>query len=77
MKTRLQRFFVCDQCLSAGITDVNCVCMTERYNLIELEFDVCECCGNMVEDGTPADTFFNREQIDKLEGNGKVDISAT
>jgi len=37
-----------------------------KFNSIELEFEVCECCGNLISDGNPADTTFNDEQLLKL-----------
>lgn len=63
METRLEKFMVCDRCYSVGIIDNNCVCANGKYNVIELEFEVCKCCGNLIEDGSPADTDFNKKQI--------------
>ena len=65
MKTRLEKFKVCDQCYSVGVQDMNCVCSYSNYKVIELEFEVCECCGNLIEDGCPANTPFNDEQLKK------------
>lgn len=67
MNTSLEKFEVCDQCWSVGIIDNNCVCSYDKYKTIELEFEVCNCCGNLVEDGSPADTEFNRKQLDNVE----------
>ena len=61
MKTRLEKFRVCDQCFSVGVTDHTCMCTYMKFNSIELEFEVCECCGNLVTD-YPADTEFNEKQ---------------
>jgi hypothetical protein len=65
MKTKLEKFKVCDQCFCVGIQDTNCVCAYDKYKTIELEFEVCECCGHLIDDGTPADTPFNTEQFKK------------
>lgn len=63
-KTRLQKFHVCADCYS-----LNCGCSGSHicYQRIELEFEVCNCCNNIVEDGDPADTEFNREQLKTKE----------
>ncbi len=67
MKTILQKFKVCTSCLSVNITDNDCICMYQKdYPTIELEFEVCECCGHLIEDGSPADTSFNDQQFTKL-----------
>lgn len=64
MNTVLQKFIVCTSCLSVGITDNNCICSySHKYPTIELEFEVCECCGHLIEDGSPADTLFNNQQF--------------
>ena len=63
MNTRLEKFKVCDRCFSIGLTDVNCVCAYDKFKVIELEFEVCECCGKLIDDGNPADTPFNEEQL--------------
>jgi len=63
MKTRLEKFDVCDRCLCVGIEDPNCVCMDGKYKTIKLEFEVCECCGAVVSDGQPAETEFNEKQL--------------
>jgi len=70
-KTRLEKYKVCDQCHSVGIVEANCQCTYGKYSTIELEFEVCECCGNLLNDGYPADTPFNDEQFQKLEKDGK------
>ena len=63
MKTRLEKHIVCVDCQSIGITDVNCICVdSNRYETIELEFEVCDCCGSPISD-FPADTEFNRKQL--------------
>jgi hypothetical protein len=63
-----QRFSVCRSCLSVGITHGDCVCLYSRdYPIIELEFEVCDCCGHLRNDGSPADTKFNDEQFKKHE----------
>lgn len=63
MKTRLEKHKVCDECYSIGIVDNNCRCTYGKYKTIELEFEVCDCCGHLIRDGIPADTKFNEEQI--------------
>ena len=65
MKTRLEKYKVCDQCFSVGITDPDCVCVHGNYKKIELEFEVCDCCGSLISDGNPADTPFNDRQLEK------------
>ena len=66
MKTRLEKFKVCVKCFCVGIRDSDCVCAYDKYETIELEFEVCDCCGNLISDGDPADTPFNDEQFKKL-----------
>ena len=66
-KTRLEKFRVCINCLSVGMIYSDCVCTYDKYETIDLEFEVCNCCGNIVEDGNPADTEFNNEQLKQLE----------
>ena len=64
--TKLIKFSVCADCFGIGIIDNGCQCVTENnFPTIELEFEVCNCCGNLIEDGTPADTEFNRKQFEK------------
>jgi hypothetical protein len=61
---RLEKHEVCVDCYSLGISYNDCVCTYQKnYPTIELEFEVCGCCGNVVEDGSPADTQFNRDQL--------------
>ena len=63
---QLQKIEVCDQCYSAGILDPNCICAYGKYKRIELEFEVCGCCDTLIDDGSPAETLFNTEQIKKI-----------
>ena len=64
----LTKFTVCADCTSVGITNNNCICSYSKdYPTIELEFEVCECCGHLLRDGDPAHTLFNEEQYKKLE----------
>ncbi|MCH8067795.1 MAG: hypothetical protein IID16_00780 [Candidatus Marinimicrobia bacterium] len=67
MKTHLQKIEVCDRCFSDRIIDTDCQCCIGNVILIELEFDVCHCCCNVIDDGQPADTEFNREKYLKLK----------
>ena len=64
-KTRLEKFRVCDRCHCVGIQDPNCYCSDSKYGIIELEFEVCKCCGEVLTDGCPADTEFNTKQLIK------------
>lgn len=64
-KTRLEKFDVCEHCYCYGILDTQCVCSYGKYKTIQLEFEVCACCGHLVNDGQPADTEFNKEQLNK------------
>jgi len=66
MKTKLEKYNVCDQCFAVGIINNDCMCSYGKYTTIELEFEVCECCGNLIDDGNPADTEFNNKQFEKL-----------
>jgi len=63
MKTIFKKFKVCDQCYCVGMIYGDCVCSYDKYKTIELEFEVCKCCGHLIDDGNPADTPFNHEQI--------------
>jgi len=64
MKTKLEKHTVCVICQSVGNTDPRCICCYEnRWESIELDFEACECCGNLIDDGNPADTEFNKEQL--------------
>ena len=62
MNTRLEKFEVCDQCYSVGIRP-GCICSYDKYKTIKLEFKVCECCDQLINDWSPPDTPFNKEQI--------------
>lgn len=64
--TRLEKHSVCTDCLAVGVTDPNCICTYGKYERIELEYEVCNCCGNLIDDGNPADTEFNKEQFKTL-----------
>lgn len=65
----LVKQIVCACCYSVGITDSRCICTySNNYPTIELEFDVCECCGQIINDGNPADTAFNKEQMSRFKG---------
>jgi len=48
----------------------DCVCSQGNYKTIELEFETCECCGQMINGGEPADTPFNLEQLKKYKPTG-------
>lgn len=63
LKTRLEKFEVCTECYSVEINHIDCVCTYRNYETILLEFEVCDCCGHLISDGTPADTDFNTNQI--------------
>ena len=43
---------------------MNCRCADSNYQTVELEFEVCECCNNLIDDGHPADTEFNKKQLE-------------
>jgi hypothetical protein len=61
---KLEKHTVCASCQAVGVTDTNCICVdNNRYPTIELEFEVCKCCGNLISDGEPADTEFNNKQL--------------
>ena len=63
---KLEKHEVCISCFSVGISYNDCQCTYQNnYPTIELEFEVCECCGNLISDGTPADTEFNKNQFEK------------
>ena len=68
---KLEKFIVCDQCHCVGIIHTDCVCSYGEYKTIELEFEVCECCGNLIDDGCPAETPFNDVQIANHNMNTK------
>ena len=65
-KTTLEKNRVCKSCLSVGIQDPNCICADSKHDIIELEFEVCTCCGNLIHDGQPAETEFNEKQLSNL-----------
>lgn len=71
METKLKKFDVCDRCYSVGILDPNCNCSFTNFHTINLEFEVCGCCGNVVTDGQPADTEYNITQIKNHKENKK------
>lgn len=53
---------VCAECMSLDIIDINCVCTySKNYETIELEFEQCDCCGNI--ERHHADTEFNHKQL--------------
>lgn len=65
MKTKLVKHIVCKSCLSVGITDNDCICTyNHKYPTITLEFEHCECCENVLNDGYPPDTEFNKKQFE-------------
>ena len=65
-KVRLEKYKVCDQCFSVGMIYADCICSYSKYKTIELEFEVCNCCDRIINDGEPADTEFNTKQIESL-----------
>lgn len=68
MKTRLEKHVVCTRCFSVGINDPDCLCAySGKYNTVELEFEVCDCCGHLICDGQPAETEFNKKQLLNLK----------
>jgi len=68
MSTHLEKRTVCASCCAVGIQNMDCVCGYQNgYSTIELEFEVCDCCGQLISDGNPADTVFNTEQFTKHE----------
>jgi len=62
MKTKLEKKQVCVECFDSA-NAFDCVCYNGKYNTILLEFEVCECCGHLINNGIPADTEFNKNQI--------------
>lgn len=76
MKTKLEKHEVCVNCFSVGISYSDCRCTYQNnYPTIELEFEVCKCCGNLVQDGSPADTEFNKKQFKEYEQKQNRDSS--
>ena len=66
-KITLQKFKVCQDCWSVGITDNQCICTYEKnYPTIELEFEVCKCCNHLINEGNPAETEFNKKQLESF-----------
>jgi len=62
--TKIEKHIVCKSCFSIGITDSDCICTYQKkYPTIELEFEFCNCCGKIINDGSPADTDFNDNQL--------------
>lgn len=65
MSTRLEKFTVCKVCLSIDVSDADCICVySSNYPTIELEFEVCACCGRPTSPGSPADSEFNNKQLE-------------
>ena len=59
----VERHTVCKICYSVGISHPDCdCCHMNNYPTIELEFEVCNTCGNLVDDGHPVENEFNKEQ---------------
>lgn len=62
---KLVKMRACVDCLTFAIRDPDCVCCYANvYKTVELEFEECECCGNISEEY--ADTEFNHSQLEKL-----------
>lgn len=59
-KTQIEKMLACMSCYEVNGCDCNC-------GSIELEFEVCSCCGNVLDERCPADTKFNSDQITELE----------
>jgi len=71
MEKVLVKHKVCAQCHGSSVVDIDCICMySNNYPTIELEFEECACCGNVLNDGNPHDTPFNIEQWKKFEEDG-------
>lgn len=64
--TILKKINVCKYCFSDGITDLNCKCVNSRVNTVLLEFEFCKCCNNIISDGYPAETNFNKNQLKNI-----------
>ena len=71
---RLEKHEVCADCHSLGIIDTQCKCSYTSYDTVELEFEVCRCCGNIVEDGMPADTPHNTKVLADYEEKRKREL---
>ena len=68
MSTRLVKHKVCVDCRAVGIIYNDCVCTYQKgYPTIELEFEVCNCCGNIVNDVQCAETPFNDKQLKEIK----------
>lgn len=67
----LKRFNVCTECKArVRAVDSNCICnFSSLFDTIELEFEVCECCGKEVTPEQYADTEFNKAQIADYEAH--------
>ena len=64
---KYKKIKVCAECQSVGITYYDCICnYTIDYPIIELEFEICKCCGRY-DDGQPADTEFNKKQWENYD----------
>lgn len=51
--------------MSLDIVDPDCNCVVSNwYDTIELEFEQCECCGNIKNEYI--DSEFNRKQLEQL-----------
>lgn len=67
-----QKHTVCADCFAVGITQIDCRCTyMNNYPTVELEFEVCKCCGQLLDDGSPANTPFNDESITKFRESEK------
>jgi hypothetical protein len=57
---------VCESCLSPDIVDTDCSCCTSNfYKTVVLEFEECECCGQL-KGGYLKDSEFNINELKKL-----------
>lgn len=64
----LEKYNVCQECLSWDIIYSDCICMSSnKFPTIELEFERCECCGNLSEKASNND--FNTKQYELIYGN--------
>lgn len=62
----LRKLEVCPECLMHQRPPFECICTYMSYKPIILELNVCNCCGNIVDDGNPPETVFNIEQLKNL-----------
>lgn len=75
MKTEIVKHTVCVDCLSTTIINVDCRCVTHNnYKTVELEFEVCACCNNILNDGSPAETEFNTQKYKELGWDKNSDL---